>query len=71
MKPFVKAHKGGWVAYRSFWAYLRGREPVLREQTWAAMSAALEGLQKREGRAVLADSAPLINSVNERKDTTL
>lgn len=67
MRPFVKAHKGGWVAFSSIWAYLWGREPVLRARTWAAMRAALEGLQSREGRAVSKTARPHLTT-EERKE---
>lgn len=50
MKPFIVIERGGWYhAYKSRWAWWWGCEPILRAKTWAAMSAAVEGLKKPGG----------------------
>jgi hypothetical protein len=49
VKTYVVITRHGWLAYRSRWAYMLGREPILRARTWAAMSTALESLKKRRG----------------------
>ena len=51
MKPFVKANKGGgWIAFSSIWAYLFGREPVVRAGRWTEMKAALGAREHEESQ---------------------
>lgn len=53
-QPYIVIERGGWFhAYSSRWAWFRGREPILRAKTWAAMRQSVEEMRAGEGKLLL------------------